>query len=489
VTASTSETESIGRKAGRGLRWSLVGNLVIRIGSFAIGLVLARLLTPADFGIYAIALAATQFVMNVKDVGIIAATVQWRGRLEEMAPTASTLAFVFSTVLYAIFWFGAPTFATLAGNPDAAGVVRLLTAVILVEAVTAVRAGVLMREFRQDLLIIGNLVGLGVNALVAIALAGSGAGPYSFAAGQVAGSVVTGIIVFVAARVPVRVGMDFAVAGRLMRFGIPLAASLGVEAVLLNVQFLIIGSALGATSLGYYLLAFNVSTWALSVISSAVRYVSVAGFSRLSEHDAETLSGGVQRTIPMLYTLLVPIAVLTAVLAGPLVFVLYGQQWLPAAPALQFLMVLTAVRMLTSFNFDILAGAGATRWALWVNLGWCAAVIPAIWIGVQLDGIRGAAIAHAIVGVLVALPLSVLALARIGVAVGPIVPALARPTLAGVLSAGVALLVASATSSTTADFFLAGAAGVLTYALTAVPRRKIRQWLGAGRREEAHAVQ
>jgi hypothetical protein len=116
-------------------------------------------------------------------------------------------------------------------------------------------------------------------------------------------------------------------------------------------------------------------------------------------------------------------------------------------------------------------------------------VIPALWIGVQLDGIRGAAIAHAIVGMLVALPLSVLALARIGVRLGPIVPALARPTLAGVLSAGVALLVASATPSTTADFFLAGTAGVLTYALTVVPRRRFRRWLGSGRREEAHAVQ
>jgi PST family polysaccharide transporter len=486
------ETESIGRKAGRGLRWSLVGNFITRIGSFALGLVLARLLTPADFGVYAIALAATQFVMNVKDVGIIAATVQWRGRLEEMAPTASTIAFIFSIVLYGIFWLGAPAFAGLAGNPEAAGVVRLLTSIILVEAVTAVRAGALMREFRQDLLIIGNLVGLAVNAVVAIMLAGAGAGPYSFAAGQVAGSVVTGIIVFVSARLPMRVGMDLAIAARLMRFGIPLAASLGVEAVLLNVQFMIIGNALGSTALGYYLLAFNVSTWALSVISSAVRYVSVAGFARLSEQDIDTLSAGVQRTIPMLYTLLVPIAVLTAVLALPLVFVLYGEEWLPAAPVLQFLMVLTAVRMLTAFNFDILAGAGATRWALWVNLGWCAAVIPALWIGTHLDGIRGAAIAHAAVGVLIAVPLSLLALTRIGIRLSPIVPNLVRPTVAGILSAGVAMLIAllarSASWPMTAELCVAGSAGMLTYLLVAIPRRTILRWMLAARRAEAHAV-
>ena len=99
---------TIGRKAGRGLRWSLLGNVVMKAGSFVMSLVLARLLVPEDFGVYAVALAATQFVMTIKDVGIIAATVQWRGRLAEMAPTATALALVSATTLYAVFWVGAP---------------------------------------------------------------------------------------------------------------------------------------------------------------------------------------------------------------------------------------------------------------------------------------------------------------------------------------------------------------------------------------------
>src|SRR5690606_9810928 len=141
---------TIGRKAGRGLRWSLLGNVVMKAGSFVMSLVLARLLAPEDFGVYAVALAATQFVMMIKDIGIIAATVQWRGRLAEMAPTATTLALISATTLYAVFWVGAPAFAALAGNPDAAPVVRILTAVILVEGVTAVRSAALMRRFQHD---------------------------------------------------------------------------------------------------------------------------------------------------------------------------------------------------------------------------------------------------------------------------------------------------------------------------------------------------
>src|ERR1700754_3124205 len=63
--SSAGNVDQIGRKAGRGLRWSLVGNLVTKGGSFALGLVLARLLVPADFGVYAVAIAVMGFAMYV----------------------------------------------------------------------------------------------------------------------------------------------------------------------------------------------------------------------------------------------------------------------------------------------------------------------------------------------------------------------------------------------------------------------------------------
>src|SRR5690606_25419137 len=118
---------------------------------------------------------------------------------------------------------GAPYFAALAGSEPATGVVRLLTAVILVEAVTAVRSAVLMREFAQDRLAAANLAGFAVNATVAISLAAAGAGAYSFAWGQLGGAIVTGAVIVRLARMPWRFGFDRAIAARLLRFGLPSA--------------------------------------------------------------------------------------------------------------------------------------------------------------------------------------------------------------------------------------------------------------------------
>lgn len=471
--ASSSTSNAIAKSAGRGLRWSLTASLATKIGSFAMGLVLARLLAPADFGLYAIALAATGFVMHVNDVGLIAATVQWRGRLSEVAPTAATLAAVFSAVVYAIFWLGAPGFAALAGNPDAAPVVRLLTAVILIDGITAIRVAALQRRFQQEKLAVANMFGFTVQAPVTIVLAVNGAGAYSFAGGQVAQSVVTGVLVFIWARVPVKIGVDREVAGKLMRYGIPLAASLGVEALLMNADFVIVGRIMGAAELGFYLLAFNVSSWVANTLGTAIRYVSVPGFSRLSEEDG-ALSDGVQRAVPLLLIGVLPIATMMGVLSAPLVTFLYGERWAHAAAALTFLMVMAVVRLVAGLALDVLMGSGATRASLWVNVGWAIGLVPALIVGTLLDGIRGAALGHVAAGLLVAIPLSGMALHRAGVHLAPIGPAVARPLIAAALAGGAALVAARAVGdSAFLQLAAGGTTGLVVYLLAGFSRAQL----------------
>lgn len=476
--------ESLGRRAGRGLRWSLFGTLVTKIGSFAMGLALARILAPADFGVYAIAMAATTVLMHINDGGLIAATVQWRGRIEDMAPTAATMAMGMAFGLYGLFYVTAPFFAEAAGNRSATGVVRLLALIIVIDGVTAVRSGFLMRNFEQGKLVTANSIGLVANAALAISLAVGGAGPYSFAWGQVAGAAVTGALVFHYGNVPFRYGLDRAVARRLLVFGLPLAASLGVEAIVTNAQFTIIGHLTGPVLVGFYLLAFNVASWAQTTLGQAVRYVSVAGFSRLSEREDDALSNGVQRTMPLLVTVMAPIVALTAVLATPLITLLYGDRWAPAASVLQILVGLTLVRMTTGLCTDALTGAGATRATLLLNLGWAVVLFPALWFATKLGAIHGAALAQTGVGLIVAVPLTAVALRRSKVALRPLALAVSRPLAAGALAGLVAWVVVHFAGGPYPFFqlLIGGVAGLLAYVPAAIPRDQMRDWAALIRR-------
>jgi PST family polysaccharide transporter len=464
TVASADRAETIEKAAGKGLKWSFLSTAGTKLVTFSTGLVLARLLTPADFGTFAIASAATLFVMHINDVGLIAAVVQWRGKLSEIAPTATTMAALFSVAIYATFWFIAPAFARLAGDADAAPVVRLLTVIILIDGVTAVRSAALMRRFQQKRLTVANVAGAVTFAGSAIGMAVTGAGAYSFAGGQVIGSIVTGVLVIVLAKVPFGVRIERQIAAQLFRFGLPLAASLGIEAILTNADYVIVGRFLGVVALGYYLLAFNISGWTQGMIGTAIRYVSIPAFSRLSDRDTDELSRGVQIAVPALVSVLLPIVVLMTTLAPQVVAVLYGDKWAPAVTALRFLMVLAAVRLLTGLALDILTGAGAPRSSLWVNIGWAVVLIPALMIGTHVYGIRGTAMAHALIGVFVALPLAIVALQRTGVRMGPIPRALVRPLAAAAACAVAAIATARVTGpNPVVELIVAGAVGMVWY--------------------------
>ncbi|MGQ0576917.1 MAG: oligosaccharide flippase family protein [Pseudonocardia sp.] len=468
----------IGVAAGRGLRWSLGGTLVLRLGSFTMGLVLARLLVPEDFGVYAVALVMLNVAMHLNDVGVIAATVQWRGRVEEMVATGTTLALVGGLVAFGIAWFTAPVLAQFAGSPDATAAIRLLAVVVLVDGITAVRAGALVRRFAQDRLTGANLAGFAVNAALAITLAAHGAGAMAFVGGQVAGAVVTGALVLWLAGLPPVLGLDRVVLRRLLVFGTPLALSLGLEAVLLNIDYLVVGRLLGTAELGLYLLAFNLSSWLQGLAGQAIRWVSVPAFSRLAEREG-ALAEAVHRSFPLLVALAVPGAVLLAVLAPALVAVLYGATWAPAAAVLQFLAVLTLVRLLLSYAFDVLTSAGATVGSVWLNVGWLVPLVPALVVGTRWGGITGTAAAHALVAVTVACPIAVVLLRRCGVRLAPVLPALVRPLAAGALMTAACVGVRMLTPHASAGQLVLGAVvGLSVYLLVAVPRPVLADHLG-----------
>ena len=111
--------DQIGKHARRGLTWGIAGNIATKAGTFVVGLVMARLISPDHFGVFAVALAAMTFAVHVNDAGIFAACIQWRGKIEDMAPTASTIALGSSVLVYLALFLAAPAFASLSGVPEA----------------------------------------------------------------------------------------------------------------------------------------------------------------------------------------------------------------------------------------------------------------------------------------------------------------------------------------------------------------------------------
>jgi PST family polysaccharide transporter len=454
------------------LSLSMLNTVIARLGTFLTGIVLARLLTPADFGVYAVALVTLTGLLSLNELGVSLALVRWRGDPQAIAPTVTTIAVGASALLYVACWFGAPTFAQALGAPGATDVVRLLCVSVLIDGLTSTPAQLLNRDFKQGRRLLADLSNLLVTTGLTVALAATHHGAWSLAVGQLVGNAMSALVLFHLASQWPRPGFDRKQAAALLRFGLPLAAASALMIAMLNIQYVITGSMLGAVALGLYLLAFNLSSWPVNMFSQVVRRVSLAAFSRVQE-DRVRRQEVLTRMAALLAAATLPVCALLGLLALPAIVTVYGSTWRPAAAVLPFLAILAFVRVASELAYDFLVALGRSGTTLWLQGGWLCALGVALPLGASLDGIRGVAFAHAAVALVVMLPAYGMALARTGVSIRALLRELARPVIGCVLLALVVLTVNVLTDPSPVRLLLAGALGIAVYLPVVWPLRDL----------------
>ncbi|RCG31867.1 polysaccharide biosynthesis protein [Sphaerisporangium album] len=459
-------------RAGKALGWSFVSTLAARFGTLAIGITLARVLGPHEFGTFAVALVALLAMLSINELGVSLAIVRWPDDPRTIVPTVATLSAVFSVIVCGAFMLVAPAFATAMGNPAATGPVRVLALSVLINGLVATSAALIQRDFMQGRKMIADQVDNWLGALVSLALALTGWGAMSLAIGRVAGSLAGGTLLVSFAPGRLRFGFDPAVARRLLVFGVPLAGSSLLVFAVGYADQLVIGGVLGSTALGAYALAVNLSGWPVAVFSQPVRAVAPAAFARL-QHDRPTLNRSFVAVAGLLVGLTLPVCLLLSGAAPAVIRFVYGEEWAPAAVALAGLGVLAGLRIFFELVYDYLVVLERSRAVLAVQALWLIVLVPAMWIGVNRDGLRGAAIALVAVAAIVVLPTYLGQLRRSGVHIVDLAANLWQAVLAALAVGAVAVLAVRTLSPDIVVLAAAGAFAVLVVGLYGYRRRSV----------------
>ncbi|MEU5323255.1 oligosaccharide flippase family protein [Streptomyces sp. NPDC021056] len=483
-TPTPAAAASLGKKVRSAARWSLINTVVMRLGTFATGIVLARFaLGPAEWGVYGIAQTVLLVLLSANELGVGLAIVRWEGDARRFAPTVLTLSVLSSGLLYVALFAAAPTVAGLLGSPDAAGVLRVMCLCVVIDGIAQVPANFLTREFAQGKRMIIDALNFLISTSVTLLLAFAGWGAMSFAVGAVAGNVVTLLGCALAAPGTLKFGWDPEQARALLRFGLPLAGASMLALAVVNVDTMVVGATLGNVALGFYVLAFNISGWPVRIISEAVRRVSFAGFSRLAE-SPQALARGFSRALGVVVTATVPLCVLLAGLAGPAIELIYGGHWAPAAAALPWLMALGLIRIGSELAYDCLVAIGQRRSLFVVQGLWLVALIPVLLVGARTNGIVGASQAHVLVGGGVVVPVFLFALNRGGVGVGLIARACAWPFLGGAVMAAIILGLERPFGDGPLALLALSTIALAGYTLCVLPSRDFLRGVGGGDRPQ-----
>ena len=467
---------ALGDRMRSGLRWGVLSTVFSRLLNPIVGIVMARILTPEDFGVVAVALIALNGLISINELGVTYAVVRWPGNLIAAARTATTIAISGSVVLFGICFAAAPLFASELTTPQATGVLRLLALGVVIDGVASVPIGLLTRGFRQDKRVLADWAGFMVSTPVTIGLALAGFGPWSLAWGRLAGNATNTAVLYAVAPIRPRPGWDKKIAGELLRFGIPLTASSFLVFAMLNVDYVVIGHELGTVQLGLYTLAFNLSSIPWNMLTQTVRPVAVPGFARY-QHDRPQLVAVFRRWLHLLMVVTVPICSALAVLALPLIVVVYGEKWKAAAPVLVFLAVLGGLRVAFDFFYDLFVAVGQSRILVGIQALWFVALIPALTIGARQDGLPGVGIGHVVVALGIIGPVYLVALRRRhGISVRTVFGAIARPALGGLFAIVAGVVVLQLADSYFVELAAGAAAMLAVYAIAGVSPREIRDF-------------
>ncbi len=332
-----SETGSLTSRTARGLTWSY-GAILIQIGLvFVLTVTLARLLTPAQFGLVAAANVVIGFGQYFAQLGLGQALVQRPSIDDRDVRVTFVSALGLGAAFYLVCWLIAPAAATVFHHESIVPVLRVLGLVFIGSALSVTSSALLRRELRIRTMTIIDVASFAFGyAAPALILAALGAGAWSLVAGYVTQSFVAAIAYYAVTRHPIRPLWDRSVIGRLYSFGSQVSIIGFFEFLAGNLDSLWTGHTLGTRKLGFYNRAFNLVSVPVFYAWSSFARVATSSFSRIqSERDR-------------IRAVFLPVLTVFTALAWPalwglagashvLVTVLLGARWMPSADPLAVL--------------------------------------------------------------------------------------------------------------------------------------------------------
>jgi O-antigen/teichoic acid export membrane protein len=336
-----------------GVGWKLASQVVLQLTRVAVGILLARLLAPRDFGVAAMALAFTGFASIFLDLSLGPALIQRRNLTEADRSTAFWASVAAGVVCTAIGIAAAPAVAAFFSTSRVTPLFMVVAVTFTLSALSATQIALLNREMAFRSLQIREIAATVAGGAAALSLALAGAGPWAIVAQPVAGEAVGLVLIWRLSTWRPRWTFSAASLHDLGSFSAKVLAARFFGYLNLNADNLLIGRYLGSRALGIYSVAYNVMFAPMIRFTMPVQQVLFPAFSRLQD-DPARLGRAWLRGNRLAAAITLPAFLGMTVVAPDFVPVVLGGRWEDAVPVLQFLCLAGAVLSLQPFNWSVL---------------------------------------------------------------------------------------------------------------------------------------
>ena len=344
-------------RVARGIAWKAFSQVVLQASKVVVALILARLLTPHDYGIAGMVLVFSTLVYVFSDVALGSALVQRRTLTEldrsTVFWTSAAVGSLFTAVGIAASW----PLAAFFGEPAVQPLLAALSLSFVVTALGTTQKALLMRDLdfrRLELRLIGATF---AGAIVGIAAAASGAGAWAIIGQQVTIAVGSTALLWVASRWRPQLRFSVASLRSLAGFSGGIFGTRLLFYVSRNADNLLVGRFLGASALGVYALAYNLMLMPMERLAGPVQEVLFPAFSKMQDQPRR-LAAAWLRVNRAIAAVSVPSMLGLIIVAPEFVTVALGAKWEPAIPVLQILAWAGLLQSLQRLNSSVLQARG-----------------------------------------------------------------------------------------------------------------------------------
>ncbi|MBI4846468.1 MAG: lipopolysaccharide biosynthesis protein [Candidatus Omnitrophica bacterium] len=357
LVKNDTDVKELSKMAVRGGVWVFIARTASNVLAFLKFIILARILTPSDFGVMGIVLLIIATIERFSQTGLQQALIQKQKEIIEDLDTVWTIFILRGIVLSLIIFFIAPYIVNFFNLKNSDKIIQLVGFSILLQSFTNIGVVFFYKQLDFKKQFIYQASGDLAEFIVAIILAFKLRNVWALVFGLLAGRFVVVILSFVLQSYRPKLTLRFSRMKKLLRFGKWITGSnisIFIGGFLDNI---IVGKLLGAASLGYYAMAYRISNMPASEITYVISQVSFPAYAKIQENSFQ-LQKIYLRILRLTLMVCLPIVIMIWLLSSDFTLVFLGFKWRPIIPVMQMLAFAGLVKSIASTSSPLFIGSG-----------------------------------------------------------------------------------------------------------------------------------
>lgn len=368
----------------KGVAWAAVDKFGTVLLQFVINLVLARLLTPDDFGLVGMIMIIVAVSSILADGGFGAALIQKLNPTEEDFSTAFMVNTTMALLLYTLIYLSAPLVSHFLGIPILVDYLRVLGLVIVINAIGVVSKVLLRRAFAYKQIAISNICAYTIASTAAIVMSIRGYGAWSLIAIHIVNALMANLFICLSARWIPHKQPSLSSLKQMFAYGEYMLASDILDNICFHIQNTVVGKYFSPYVAGQYAQAKKMSEVVYITLQSAINQVMFSVFSSL-QCNIEELRDKLRLNIKLTAFILFPLLTILIVVAKPFILFLFGPNWEDSVFYFQMLCIGGFFSSLQYFNYNAVASIGESRVLFFAGIYKSIFLVTAIIIGANIS--------------------------------------------------------------------------------------------------------